>query len=100
MPVHREREQHHLKQTTFDEGQVKIVEAAAHVANVGCTDHAITGQGSADGRERLESGCVEFLPHLGRVLVDALHQEQQVLGKRRQNLGELGPVDGLQGLGS
>ena len=83
--VHREREQHDIKQTAFNEGQVEIFKAAAHVADMGRTHHTFTGQGSTDGRERFERGGVEFLAHLGRVLVDAFHQQQQVLGKWRED---------------
>ena len=47
--VHGQREQHDIEQATLNQAQIKIVQAFAHVANVGGADHTITSERSADG---------------------------------------------------
>ena len=100
MTVHGEREQHDIEEATFDQRKVEVVQAVTHVANVRCTDDPVTRQRSADGREGPKGSHVQFVTHFGRVLVDALHQQQQVFGERRNDFREFCSVNGLEGLGT
>ena len=100
MPIHRQRKQHHVKQSSFDEREVKVVQTGPHVAHLGRTDHAVTSQRSTDWRERFQGLSVENFGHFGRFLVNALHQQEEVFGHGAENIGHFCTVNGLHGLRS
>ena len=91
--VHRQGKQHDVKQSTFEHCQIKVIQAVAHVADVGGADNAIACERSTDWRERFQGRSIEHFSNRGRVFVGAFHQQKEVFSQRRNVIGKFSPLD-------